>query len=66
MPGMGELLIILVIPAMLGIWIWMLVDCLTRERDPQQRLVWALVIGLTGIIGALIYMIVRRPKRPRA
>jgi len=62
---MGELVVILAIFAMLGVWIWMLVDCLTRERDPQQRLVWTLVIALTGFIGALIYMIVRRPKQPR-
>jgi hypothetical protein len=62
MPGMGELMILLVLP-MFGFWIWMLVDCLTKEV-PSERLLWTLVIILTGVIGALIYLIVRRSKRP--
>jgi len=64
MPGMGELfliLMILIVLPLVGVWVWMLVDCLTHETT--ERLVWTLVILIAGIIGALIYLIVRRPKR---
>lgn len=45
-------------------WIWMLIDCITKETDEgNNRLIWVLVIVLTGAIGALIYYFVRRQKR---
>jgi hypothetical protein len=68
MPGMGELMVlmmILLIAAVgLGFWIWALVDCVTKE-PPQgnDRLMWILIIALAGWIGALIYVLVRRPQR---
>jgi hypothetical protein len=34
----------------------------TQERD-QQRVFWAIVVVLGGLIGASIYTFVRRPKR---
>lgn len=45
-------------------WIWMLVDCIQKE-PPQgnDRLIWVLVIVLVGWIGALIYLLARRPQR---
>ena len=47
-----------------ALWIWMLIDCLTKETDVgNSRLIWALVIVLTHAIGALIYLLVRRPAR---
>jgi len=47
-----------------ALWIWMLIDCLTKETDVgNSRLIWTLVIVLTGGIGALIYLLVRRPAR---
>jgi peptidoglycan/LPS O-acetylase OafA/YrhL len=45
-------------------WIWMMIDCATKERDPD-RLVWIIIVVLTHIIGALIYFFVRRPVRRR-
>jgi hypothetical protein len=46
------------------LWIWMLVDCLTKESDQgNTKIVWTLVILLTHVIGALIYILVRRPQR---
>jgi hypothetical protein len=46
------------------LWIWMLVDCATKEKsEGNDKLIWILVIVLTYWIGALIYLIVRRPKR---
>jgi hypothetical protein len=45
-------------------WIWMLIDCVTKEKDEgNSRLIWVLVIVLTGIIGGLIYFFVRKRKR---
>jgi len=50
----------------LGLWIWMLVEVLTRETDEgNNRLIWALVIVFTHWIGALIYLLVRRQERIR-
>lgn len=45
-------------------WIWMLVDCVTKEPSQgNDKLVWLLVILLTNWLGALIYFFVRRPER---
>jgi hypothetical protein len=65
MPGIDpiELLVLLVIG--LGgtaFWIWMIIECITKERDPD-RLVWIVIIGVTHFIGAAIYFVIRRPRR---
>ena len=45
-------------------WIWMIVDCATQEKsEGNEALIWMLIIVLTHCIGALIYLLVRRPKR---
>ncbi len=45
-------------------WIWMLVDCATKESDEgNNKLVWIIVIIFTHFLGALIYYLVRRPQR---
>jgi hypothetical protein len=50
----------------LALWIWMLIEVLTRETDEgNNRLIWALVIVFTHWIGALIYLLVRRQERIR-
>jgi hypothetical protein len=62
-------LLTLLIFAVIGIggtilWIWMIVDCATKEpSEGNDKLVWILIIVLTHWIGALIYLLVRRPKR---
>ena len=46
------------------LWIWMIVDCATKEpSEGNDKLIWILIIVLTHWIGALIYLLVRRPKR---
>ena len=46
------------------LWIWMLIECLTKEGDEHNnRLIWTLVIVFTHAIGAIIYYFVRRPQR---
>jgi len=45
-------------------WIWMLIDCATKERNQDnEKIVWILIILFTHLIGALIYFFVRRPRR---
>jgi len=45
-------------------WIWMIVDCATREpSEGNDKIIWILIIIFTHWIGALIYFLVRRPKR---
>ena len=45
-------------------WIWMLVDCATKEPDTgNNKIVWVVIIALTHWIGAAIYYFVRRPQR---
>ncbi|MGC9435423.1 MAG: PLDc N-terminal domain-containing protein [Methanomicrobiales archaeon] len=47
-------------------WIWMLVDCVTREPDTgSTRLIWVIIIIFTSVLGALLYCIIRRPERIR-
>lgn len=45
-------------------WLWMLVDCIRREKDPTTRVLWALVIVFLPCIGSLVYALVRKlPRR---
>jgi phospholipase D-like protein len=65
--GIQELLLILcVIVALLGFvfWVWMLIDCATKESDEgNTKIVWVIIIVFSNIVGAVIYWIVRRPQR---
>ena len=66
--GFPELITILVTLLVsflfLGFWIWMLVDCIKNEpEEGNDKIIWILVIALTGWIGALIYFFARRPTR---
>ena len=47
-----------------GLWIAMLVDCVTKEADTgKNKVAWILGIALTHCIGAAVYLLVRRPQR---
>ncbi len=47
-------------------WIWALVDCATKEpNEGSQKVVWILVIIFTHFIGAVLYVLIRRPQRVR-
>jgi hypothetical protein len=49
--------------AAFAVWLWMLIDAIKyTPSENNLKLIWILVIILTGIIGALIYMFVQRPK----
>lgn len=52
--------------AAFAFWIWMLIDCATKEpNEGNDKLIWILIIALTHGVGALIYFLVRRPERIR-
>ncbi len=67
--GLPEILIIFFIFVVFGIagtgfWIWMLVDCVTKESDAgNNKLAWILVIAITHFLGAAIYFFFRRSQR---
>ena len=45
-------------------WVWMLVDCATKEPDKgNSKVVWTIIIVFTHLVGAAIYFFVRRPQR---
>ena len=45
-------------------WIFMLVECATKEPSTgNDKVIWILIIIFTHWIGALIYYFVRRPQR---
>ena len=63
-----ELLLVLMILIIglggMALWIWTLIDCITNEPpEGNERIVWVVVIAVAQLLGALIYLIVRRPKR---
>ena len=46
------------------IWVWALVDCVTRESsDGNDRIVWLLVLIFFNVIGTIVYVFYRRPQR---
>ena len=65
--GIFELLTLVVLMVCIGamiLWVWMLVDCVSKEpSEGNSRIVWILVIILIPWIGALLYLLVRRPQR---
>ena len=65
-PSLIFLLFLLISIAGTVLWIWMIVDCATKEpSEGNDKIVWILIIVFTHVIGALIYLLVRRPTRIR-
>jgi peptidoglycan/LPS O-acetylase OafA/YrhL len=51
--------------ASFAFWLWMLIDAITKmPSGGNTKLIWILVLVFTGVIGALIYYFVQRPKNP--
>lgn len=60
---LGFLLLVAFIPVLL-FWMWMLVDCATKESSQgNDKLVWVLIILFANVFGAAAYWLVRRPQR---
>ncbi|HZT99354.1 MAG TPA: PLD nuclease N-terminal domain-containing protein [Ktedonobacteraceae bacterium] len=48
-------------------WLWVLVDCLTKEpSEGNEKVSWTLFILMVPVIGALLYYFIRRPERIKA
>ena len=66
LPLLLMLVFVPVVLLLLAFWVWMLVDCATKESSHgNDKVIWILVIIFTHWIGALIYYLVRRPERKR-
>ena len=70
MIGIYEILILLIFFVIgiggTGLWVWMIVDCAVNEpSEGNGKVVWILVIVFTHWVGALVYLLARRPKRIR-
>ena len=51
--------------AAFAFWIWMLIDAIKNlPSEGNTKLIWILVIIFAGVMGALIYYFVQRPKNP--
>jgi hypothetical protein len=49
-----------------GVWVWAIVDCVKNESsDGNDKLVWILIIVFTHLLGAILYLLIRRPQRIR-
>jgi len=63
--GLAVAIILIIGIAAFAFWVWALVDVVKVADDSMYRagnkLVWVLVIVITGVIGALIYFVVGRP-----
>jgi len=66
--GILGMLLFMVIPVLASIfWIWMIVDCATRNfKSKSDKMIWVLIIILAHIIGAFIYYFVIKRKEKKA
>jgi hypothetical protein len=62
MGGIAILFFVIAIAASI-FWIWMLIDALMNEPTPAEKLLWFCVIFFLHLLGALIYLLVRRNHR---
>ena len=62
--GMGAIVILFWIIGLLAtvFWIWMLIDCLTSNLPTTEKLIWAIVIVFTHIVGRAD-LLLRPPRR---
>jgi hypothetical protein len=62
--GLVEMFFLLLLGLCAAIWIWALVDCLRYEpAQGNEKLIWIIVIVFTYVIGAILYLLIRRPQR---
>lgn len=60
----GMLIMLGFLLASFGFWLWMIIDCVTKESGNEQ-IGWALLIILICCLGAGIYFFVRKIPRDR-
>jgi hypothetical protein len=63
--ALGGIFLLLLLLAAIGFWIWSLVDAI-RVPDESFRagnkVVWVVVIAVTGFLGSLVYLFAGRPR----
>ncbi len=53
-----------------ALWVWMLVDAISREdkrypnADSNTKIMWILILMLTGLIGGVVYYFMMKRKIP--
>ena len=62
----GSVFGIIIIVLLNIFWIWMLIDCIIKETDGTQRIIWALIIFFFHCVGSLIYFFARKMTRKKA
>ena len=57
--------ILFLVLAGFAFWVWMIIDCATKEPSTgNDKIVWVIIIVFAQIIGAVIYYFLRyRPRR---
>ena len=66
MEVVGGVAFLLVLLGLLGFWVWSLVDAVRVPDDSAFRagskVIWVIVIALTGLIGSVVYLVMGRPR----
>jgi len=58
------ILLILFLIACGVFWLWSLIDCLKSEwKNPNDKIVWLLVILLLNLFGSLLYLLIAGSKK---
>ena len=61
MPGGAEWIAFAFVLALIGFWIYTIVDIVkSKFQDETTKIIWLLVVILMGILGSLIYWIFGR------
>lgn len=63
--GFGEMIIVMaVFSSVFLLWPWALYECLVKESPVgNTKIAWAIAIVLAPVLGAFLYLVVRRPQR---
>jgi hypothetical protein len=66
MEVVGGVVFLLVLLGFLVLWVWSLVDAVRVPDDSAFRagskVVWVVVIAVTGLIGSVVYLVMGRPR----
>jgi hypothetical protein len=60
--GAADAVTIMLLFVLIGFFLWMVIDCATKEPDANQRLVWLLIIIFVPL-GSVVYFFARKLSR---
>ncbi len=64
--ALGGIVLLLILLGFLAFWIWSLVDAIRVPDESAFRagskVIWVVVIAVTGFIGSIVYLAVGRPR----